>query len=112
MNKEKYFSKQQLDTMESSYENADKQFLKHTEQEFEALIMEIRLEKDKGTSPADEKVQHLAKKWNDIVNVFSEGDMAFRKQAERFHAENPGNELQHGIDGELYQFINKALNPK
>lgn len=112
MNKEKYFSKQQLDTMESNYENADKQFLKHAEQEFKGLITEIRLEKEKGTSPTDEKVQDLAKKWNDIVNAFSEGDMAFRKQTERFHAENPGNELQHEIDGELYQFINKALDPK
>ncbi|WP_052131406.1 MerR family transcriptional regulator [Planococcus sp. CAU13] len=112
MNKEKYFSKQQLDTMESRYENIDKQLLKQAEQEFNGLIKEIRLEKEKGTSPSDEKVQHLAKKWNDIVNSFSEGSMAFRKQAERFHAENPGNELQYEIDGELYQFINQALNPK
>lgn len=112
MNKEKYFSKQQLATMESRYENADKQLLKQAEQEFNGLIMEIRLEKEKGTAPSDDKVQQLAKKWNDIVNAFSEGDMAFRKQAERFHAETPGNELQYEIDGELYQFINQALNYK
>ncbi|MCJ1909000.1 MerR family transcriptional regulator [Planococcus ruber] len=112
MNKEKYFSKQQLDTMESRYENADKQLLKQAEQEFNGLIKEIRLEKEKGASPSDEKVQDLAKKWNDIVNAFSEDDRTFRKQAEHFHAENPGNELQYEIDGELYQFINQALNHK
>ncbi|WP_370149738.1 MerR family transcriptional regulator [Exiguobacterium profundum] len=112
MNKEKYFSKQQLDTMESRYENADKQLLKQAEQEFNGLIKEIRLEKEKGASPSDKKVQDLAKKWNDIVNAFSEDDRTFRKQAEHFHAENPGNELQYEIDGELYQVINKALNPK
>lgn len=112
MNKEKYFSKQQLATMESRYENADKQFLKRTEQEFNGLIKEIRAEKEKGASPSDEKVQHLAKKWDDIVSAFSENNTAFRKQAERFHAENPGNELQYEIDGELYQFINQALNYK
>lgn len=112
MNKEKYFSKQQLDTIESRYENADKQLLKQAEQEFNGLIKEIRLEKEKGASPSDKKVQDLAKKWNDIVNAFSEDDRTFRKQAEHFHAENPGNELQYEIDGELYQFINKALNPK
>lgn len=112
MNKEKYFSKQQLDTMESRYENADKQLLKQAEQEFNDLIKEIRLEKEKGASASDEKVQDLAKKWNDIVNAFSEDDRTFRKQAEHFHAENPGNELQYEIDGELYQFINQALNHK
>lgn len=112
MNKEKYFSKQQLDTMESRYEKTDKYLLKQTEQEFNGLINEIRLEKEKGASPSDEKVQYLAEKWNGIVNAFSEGDMAFRKQAERFHAENPGNKLQYEIDGELYQFINQALNHK
>ncbi|MFP8782371.1 MerR family transcriptional regulator [Planococcus plakortidis] len=110
MNKEKYFSKQQLATMESRYENADKQLLKQAEQEFNGLIKEIRLEKEKGTSPSDEKVQDLAKKWNDIVNAFSEDDRTFRKQAEHFHAENPGNELQYEIDSELYQFINQAVN--
>ena len=98
--------------MESRYENADKQLLKQAEQEFNGLIKEIRLEKEKGASPSDKKVQDLAKKWNDIVNAFSEDDRTFRKQAEHFHAENPGNELQYEIDGELYQFINKALNPK
>lgn len=112
MNKEKYFSKQQLDTMESRYENADKQLLKQVEQEFNGLIKEIRFEKEKGASPSDEKVQDLARKWNDIVNAFSEDDRTFRKQAEHFHAENPGNELQYEIDGELYQFINQALNHK
>lgn len=112
MNKEKYFSKQQLNTMESRYENADKQLLKQAEQEFNDLIKKIRLEKEKGASPSDEKVQDLAKKWNDIVNAFSEDDSTFRKQAEHFHAENPGNELQYEIDGELYQFINQALNHK
>lgn len=112
MNKEKYFSKQQLATMESRYENTDKQLLKQAEQEFNGLIKEILLEKEKGASPSNQKVQYLAKKWNDIVNAFSDGDMAFRKQAERFHAENPGNDLQHEIDGELYQFINQALNHK
>lgn len=112
MNKEKYFSKQQLATMESRYENADKQLLKQAEQEFNGLIKEIRLEKEKGTSPSDEKVQDLAKKWNDIVNAFSEGDRTFRKRAEHFHAENPGNELQYEMDGGLYQFINQALNHK
>lgn len=98
--------------MESRYENADKQLLKQAEQEFNGLIKEIRLEKEKGASSYDQKVQHLAKKWNDIINAFSEGDRTFRKQAERFHAENPGNELQYEIDSELYQFINQALNHK
>ncbi|MCG7332289.1 MerR family transcriptional regulator [Salinicoccus roseus] len=112
LNKEKYFTKQQLDTMESIFENADKETLKNMEQEFNALNKEIRLEKEKGATPSDKKVQDLAKKWNDIVNAFSEGDRTFRKQAEHFHAENPGNELQYEIDDELYQFINQALNHK
>lgn len=112
MNKEKYFTKQQLAIMKTNYENEDMQTLKNKKQEFKDLIAEIRSEKEKGTSPTDGKVQDLAEKWNDIVNAFSKGDMAFRKQAERFHAENPGNELQHEIDGELYQFISKALDSK
>lgn len=46
------------------------------------------------------------------MNTFSKGNINFRKQAERFHAENPGNALQYEIDSELYQFINAALDFK
>ena len=31
------------------------------------------------------------------------------KQAEEFHANNPGNELQQGVDEPLYHYITQAL---
>lgn len=112
MNQEKYFTKQQLDKLKSRYEKTDKQKLEVTEQEFNKLIIKIRIEKEKGTPPNNAKVQGFVQQWNDIINAFSDGDRILRKNAEQFHAENPGNELQHGIDAELYKYINKALSFK
>lgn len=110
MNQEKHFTKQQLDKLKSQYEHADKQTLESAEQEFKDLIIKIRMEKEKGTSANDARVKEYAQKWDEIINAFSGGDMALRKNAELFHAENPGNELQYDMDAELYQYINEALH--
>ncbi|MBP1968355.1 DNA-binding transcriptional MerR regulator [Virgibacillus natechei] len=109
MNQEKYFTKQQLDIMKSYYVQADEDTIKEVEQEFKVILKEIRLEKEKGTSPKNSKVQELAKKWSNIVYSFTGSDPDIQKQAEKFHAENPGNELQHGVDHQIYRYIEAAL---
>lgn len=109
MNQERYFTKQQLDTMKEYYDHVDENSLKEAESEFNVLIEEIRLEKEKGTNPKNSKVQALAQKWSSIVYSFTGNDPGIRKQAEKFHAENPDNILQYGMDTELYKYIMKAL---
>lgn len=79
MNQEKHFTKEQLELMK------------------------------KGTPTTDKKVQTLAQQWSKIANSFTANDPEIQKAAEKYHAENPGNDLQHGVDAEIYQYIGKAL---
>ncbi|CRK82850.1 MerR family transcriptional regulator [Neobacillus massiliamazoniensis] len=106
---EKYFTKEQLDIMKNYYDNTNADALKEVEQEFKIILEKIRLEIEKGTSAKNSKVQELAKKWSDIVYSFTGNDQDITKQAEKFHNENPGNELQFGMDTEVYKYIKKAL---
>ena len=56
------------------------------------------------------EVRQLALQWQEQVQKFiPESNPEFMKQAEEFHANNPGNELQQGVDEPLYHYITQAL---
>lgn len=106
---EKYFTKEQLDMMQHYYDQYDENDLKEIEEEFKMIMEKLQLEKSKGTSPKSIQVQALAKKWANIAYSFTGYDQNLKKQTEKFHAENPDNSLQFGVDAGLYRYIQKAL---
>lgn len=106
---EKYFTKEQLELMRNYYEQYDEDTLKEAEKEFRMVLQKLRTEKDKGTTPRSNKVQVLAKKWRDIAYSFTGNNQDLKIQTEKFHAENPDNSLQYGMDAELYYYIQEAL---
>jgi len=106
---EKYFTKEQLDSIKDFYTKMDKDERKAAEKNFNTILDKIRVEKDKGTPASNSKVRRLAKEWSSMLRSITIGDADIRKQAERFHAETPDNELQFGMDGEIYQYIQEAL---
>lgn len=109
MNQEKYFTKEQLNKMKKEYENTDAEKLRKGEQEFNTTVEKIRDHMEKGTPATNKSVQELAQQWSELVNSFTANDPELQKAAEKFHAENPGNDLQHGVDAEIYQYIGRAL---
>ncbi|MCM3672110.1 MerR family transcriptional regulator [Mesobacillus maritimus] len=106
---EHYFSKEQLDKMKNQTEQFSAEEMKQMESQWSTLIMDIRVEMEKNTPPADPKVTELAKTWKSLINQFSAGDQEIVKSAERFHSDNPNNPLQYGMDEALYQYINEAM---
>lgn len=109
MNQEKYYTKEQLELMKKQYENTDAETLKKAEQDFNSVLEELRSHMQKGTPSTDKKVKILAQQWSEIANSFTANDPEIQKAAEKYHAENPGNDLQHRVDAAIYQYIGKAL---
>lgn len=110
MNKEKYFSKDQLDQMKRQYESMDKEELIKAEQKFNSVMEKLRNHMEQGTPATDKDVQSLASQWKELAGMSApQNNSEFIKAAEKFHEENPGNELQHGVDAKIYQYISKAL---
>ncbi|GAY78239.1 transcriptional regulator, MerR family [Sporolactobacillus inulinus] len=109
MYQEIYFSKQQLESIRDFYNKIDKDDLKGAEKKFKTILEEIRVEMDNGTPPSNAKVRKLAEEWRKILHSITINDSEIWKQAERFHQENPDNDLQYGLDGEIYQYIQGAL---
>lgn len=71
---EKYYSKEQLDTLKAQSEKIGERRIKEVEAEWPKLMAEVQAEMDKGTNPNDPKVQELARRWRGLVNEFTGGD--------------------------------------
>lgn len=110
MDKEKYFTKDQLDHMKKKYESLDKETLEKELQKFNLVLEKLRKHMEQGTPSTDDTVHRLAIQWQEQIRMFApKNDPEFIKAAEKFHADNPGNELQQDVDEEIYQYIGKAL---
>jgi MerR family transcriptional regulator, thiopeptide resistance regulator len=105
----KYFTAEQLEKLKQQGELLGQEKIREVENEWPSLIARVREENDKGTPVDDPEVLKLAKRWKELMNLFSGGDPELIKAAGRFHAENPGNALQNGLDSEMFQYISKAM---
>lgn len=109
---EKYFTHEQLKKIKIQNEQFSLEEKKEIEDQWFELIAKIRTELEKKNPTNHPEVIKLAKHWKELTNKFTGGDSEIIKSAERFHAENPNNALQHGIDidGNLYKFIKEAMS--
>ncbi len=71
---EKYFTPEQLQTIKQGREQAGPENLNRMQEYWAELIGQIRTEMEKGTDPADPKVQELARRWQELLNQSTGGD--------------------------------------
>jgi MerR family transcriptional regulator, thiopeptide resistance regulator len=73
------------------------------------LLEQYRVEMEKGTDPADPKLQELEKRRQALVNAFSGGDKAIEQNLKRLWTEQ-GDKLcaQYGIDPKLMAYLGKV----
>ncbi|WP_256218476.1 MerR family transcriptional regulator [Bacillus sp. MUM 116] len=107
---EKYFTQEQLEKMKKQTEQFSSEDKKEIENQWLELIANIRTELEKNTPANHPEIIKLAKRWQELTNKFTGGDSEIVKAAERFHAENPNNPFQYGVDEELYKYIQKAMS--
>ncbi len=106
---EKYFTPEQMEKLKKQGELLGTEKIKEVENEWPSLIVKVRAELEKGTAPESQEVQLLAKRWKELVNLFTGGDSGITRSAERYYAENPGRAAEFGLDKELWQYISKAM---
>jgi DNA-binding transcriptional MerR regulator len=106
---EQYFTKEQLEKLKNQTDKFSLEEKRKIENGWIDLIAAIRLELEKNSPPEAPAVVQLAKRWQELINTFTSGDAEIVKAAERYHAENPNNPIQFGVDEKLYKYISKAM---
>jgi DNA-binding transcriptional MerR regulator len=89
---QKYFTPEQLQLIQDRREQAGREHLERMQEEWADLIALIRAEMDRGTDPADAKVQALARRWKDLLNRSTAGDPGIEQAMKRLWEEQ-GDQL-------------------
>ena len=107
---EKYYTKEQLETLRQRAETIGDAHIKEVEQEWPRLIADVRAEMEKGTDPKDPRMQALAKRWMELVHEFTGGDPGITQSLKNLYAGEPQFASQQSLDSEIFSYVRKALS--
>jgi DNA-binding transcriptional MerR regulator len=84
---DEYFTPEQMRRIQECREQAGQEFLERAQENWAELIASIRTEMDKGTDPADAKVQALARRWKELLTQTTGGDPGIEQALKRLWEE-------------------------
>jgi MerR family transcriptional regulator, thiopeptide resistance regulator len=84
---EKYFTPEQLQVIKERREQVGQEHLERMQETWAELIALIRTEMEKGTDPADAKVQALGRRWQDLLHQSTAGDPEIQEAMKRLWEE-------------------------
>jgi len=92
---EKYYTPEQMAELKQREQALGPEHIRGVEAEWPRLMEEMQAEMDRGTDPADERVQRLARRWKELVEEFTGGDPGITKSLGRMYQEETA---VHGMD--------------
>ena len=84
-------------------------FRDEPQDEWPPLIAAMRRAMERGLSPSEREVQHLAQRWMDLLRRNAAYDSTLLNRYARMHREEPGEPLQNGVDMAMLEFLSAAL---
>jgi len=107
---EKYYTPEQLEQLEARRRELGEERIREVEAEWPRLMAEVRAEMEKGTDPADERVQRLAARWRALVREFTGGDPGIERSLNRMYEQETNVAgVDVGAMRELMEYIAKAM---
>jgi DNA-binding transcriptional MerR regulator len=108
---ERYYTPEQLAELERRREElGGDEAMKKAEQQWADLIAAVRAEKDRGTDPADPRMQELASQWTALIEQFTGGDPGvMRSLQSMYEQEGPEKASRGMVDRELMEYAQRAI---
>ena len=105
---DKYYTEEQRQKIEERGREIGPEAIRAAEKEWPELIAKVRAEMEKGTDPASETVQALARRWMELVQAFTGGDPGIAQSLGTMYREEEGLRDRTGLDAELFAYVNRA----
>lgn len=106
---DKYYTPEQRKELEERRQAVGDERIRQVEGEWKELMEQVRTEMEKGTDPASESVQALARRWMGLVREFTGGNPGIEKSLGTMYQQEPA---VHGMDTgpmkEMMAYIRKA----
>lgn len=108
---EKYFTKEQLKRLAEIRKDLGSKKLKAIKGEWPKLIKAVRAEMNAQTDPTNPKVQKLAKKWMELSDAITRGDVHLKLGFSEMYKENPKASIykKFGTDPKFKTYVGKML---
>jgi DNA-binding transcriptional MerR regulator len=109
---EKYYTPEQLEQLRQRGEHLGEARIREVEAEWPRLLAEVRAEMDRGSDPADERTQALARRWQDLVEAFTGGDPGITDSLAKVWRNEPVGEQRPqvgSLDGAMFEYVGRAI---
>jgi len=82
--------------------------IKAVEAEWPQLIAKVKAEMEKGTPASDPRVQAMARRWKELVEMFTGGNPGIEKAVAQRYKEDPELRARTGLDGKIFGYVCQA----
>ncbi len=107
---EKYYTPEQLEELKQRRETVGEERIREVEAEWPRLMEEVRVEMERGTDPADPRVQELARRWMGLVAEFTGGDPGIERSLRNlYQGEQEVHGMQTGPMREMGEYVGRAF---
>lgn len=106
---DKYYTEEQKQKIEERRLALGEEGMRAAEKEWPELIAKVRVEMEKGTDPASETVQALARRWKELIEAFTGGDPGVAASLGKMYEQEPAMRERSGIDPAIMAYVGRAL---
>jgi DNA-binding transcriptional MerR regulator len=110
---DKYYTPEQMEELRQRREALGEDRIRQAEGEWKELMEQVQAEMDRGTDPADERVQQLARRWMGLVQEFTGGNPGIARSVGRMYQEET---TVAGLDTaymrQMMEYVGKAMAAK
>jgi MerR family transcriptional regulator, thiopeptide resistance regulator len=107
---EKYYTPEQLETLKQRRDSLGEERIHQVENEWEKLISQARTEMEKGTDPASEPVQNIAKRWQELINEFTGGNPGIEQSLTTMYQQEGVEAASRGMgDAALWEYMGRGI---
>lgn len=112
---EKYYSPEQQEYLKARREAVGEERIWQVEAEWSQLMEQVRIEMEKGSNPASESVQILARHWKSLIEEFTGGDPGITQSLSTLYQQEGPEAASQGMVVEpeasaMRDFMAKALS--
>jgi hypothetical protein len=104
-----YYTPEQLQRLAERRQTVGDDRIREVEAEWPRLTAAMRAEYERGTDPADPRVQELARRWQGLVEEFTGGDPGISDSLRRMYQNEPEMRERSGIDPGLMEYVRRAM---
>jgi MerR family transcriptional regulator, thiopeptide resistance regulator len=107
---EKYYSPEQLASLQERRALLGEEKIRQTENEWLVLIEEVKAEKERGADPGSCKMQNLARRWQELLALFTGGDSGIATACKTMYKQEGPEKASRGmISPEIFAYMQETI---